>query len=117
MIIEYSYKKYRLFFGLKKSGKYFFTDDEGKEIPTKEIEIYNTTNITRYESQNIFVSINRDKQYLFSIGVDVSITELHDLETGEYITKSTNDFLGNIIYSFIFSLLELPSDDYPKNIY
>ena len=114
MIIEYSYKKYRLFFGLKKSGKYFFIDDEEKEIPTKEIEIHNTTNITRYESQNIFVSINKDKQYLFSIGVDVSITELHDLETGEYITKSTNDFLGNIIYSFIFSLLELPSDDYPK---
>ena len=46
MIIEYSYKKYRLFFGLKKSGKYFFIYDEEKEIPTKEIEIHNTTNIT-----------------------------------------------------------------------
>ena len=115
MIIEYSYNNYRLFFGLKKSGKYFFSDEEGNEILTKEIEIENNGNeAQRYESQNIFISINADKQYLFSISTNISITELYDLETGQYLFKPTDDFLGNTIYSYIFSLFELPSEDYPK---
>ena len=36
------------------------------------------------------------------------------METGVYLFQSTNDFLGNTIYSYIFSLFELPSVDYPK---
>ena len=110
MIIEYSKDNYRLFYGLKKNGKYFFKDNEENEVPTKEIEINNNGNdAKRYESQNIFVLNNNDntKQYLFSIGTYVSYTELHDLDTGEYIIKPTNEFLGNTIFSYIFSLLEL----------
>ena len=66
MIIEYSYDKYRLFYGLKKNGKYFFPNI------TKEIEIINTdgnsTKIQRYESINSFISLindtNKEKEYL-----------------------------------------------------
>ena len=115
MIIEYSCNNYRLFFGLKKNGKYFFKDEENNEILTKEIKIENRGDDNqRYESQNIFISISADKQYLFSISTFISITELYDFETGENLFESTNNFLGNIIFSFIFSLFELPSDNYPK---
>ena len=116
MIIEYSFNNYRLFFGLKKSGKYFFKDEANNEILTKEIKIENRgDDYLRYESQNIFISISADKQYLFSIGIHTSITELYDFETGEYLFESTNNFLGNnTIFSYIFSLFELPSDNYPK---
>ena len=36
------------------------------------------------------------------------------METGVCLFESTNNFLGNTIYSYIFSLFELPSEDYPK---
>jgi len=106
MFIEYSKDNYRLFYGLKKDGKYYF----GEETPTKEIEvIYSGGNANRYESRNIFVTNNNDntKQYLFSIGTHTSLAELHDLEGGQYKVKPTSELLGNTIYSFVFSLLEL----------
>ena len=114
MIIEYSYREYRLFFGLKKNGKFFFKNENENEILTKEVELVGT-NLNRYESKNIFISTpNSDKEYLFSIGVDSTIVELHDLETGNYTICSTNDFLGKTIYSYIFSLMELTIDDYKE---
>jgi len=106
MIIEYSKDKYRLFYGLKKDGRYYF----GEETPTKEIEVnYSGGDPVRYESRNLFVTNNNDntKQYLFGIGTDKSLAELHDLEGGQYKVKPTSELLGNTIYSFVFSLLEL----------
>ena len=38
MIIEYSYQHYRLFYGLKKNGKYYFKEN-GTNIPTKSLII------------------------------------------------------------------------------
>ena len=66
MIIEYSYDKSRLFYGLKKDGNYFFGNS-----PIKVIEyIYSDEGLSsRYESNNIFVSTQNDnskeKEYLF----------------------------------------------------
>ena len=107
MVIEYSYKNHRLFYGLKKNGKNYFTDEEGNEISTKEIQIGSDEDSgKRYESQNIFVSLNNtnDKQYLFSIGTYISVAELHDLDTGNYVYLPTEQLLGNKIYSYIFTL-------------
>jgi len=106
MIIEYSKDNYRLFYGLKKDGKYFF----GEKTPTKEIQINNNGgDAKRYESRNIFVKNNNDntKNYLFSIGVDATVAELHDFDADQYIVKSTYDFLGKYIFSYVFSILEL----------
>ena len=117
MFIEYSYKNHRLFFGLKKNGKYYFSDEEGNEIPTKEMQIGSDEDSgKRYESQNIFVSlkISGDKQYLFSIGTYVSVAELHDLDTGNYVYEPTDQLLGNGIYSYIFTLEEIINDDDEK---
>ena len=107
MIIEYSKDNYRLFYGLKNNGKYYF------ENSTKEIIIDNNGNdAKRYESKNIFISINNSNiQYLFSIGADVSMTELHNFESEDYLINSTNNFLGKKIYSYIFSLLEIENDN------
>ena len=107
MIIEYSKDYYRLFYGLKKNGKYYFSNDTS----TKEISIGNVIEgAKRYESKNIFVSVG-NQQYLFSIGSSKSITELHNLDSGQYLFKSTDDFLGGQIYSYIFTILEIINND------
>ena len=120
MIIEYSDEnpsKSRLFYGLKKNGKYFFSN----ESPIKEIEeIRGDKNIfSRYESINIFVSLEKDidknYQYLLSVSSYTSLTELHDLNSGDYKVKSTSDFFGNKIFSYEYQILEVKSEN--KNIY
>ena len=66
LIIEYSednsnsnqYEK-RLFYGLKKNGRYYFPD----ESPFKHFEFYNTSNnkyTGRFESKNKIIYLNGD---------------------------------------------------------
>ena len=87
---------------------YYFGDN----TPTKVIENINTDggNDRRYESINLFISlesdINKENQYLFSISSFASITELYDLNTNNYVVKSSADFAGNEIFSYQFQLLE-----------
>ena len=108
LIIEYSYKNYRLFYGLHKNWKNYFGKSSTKVI---------TINDERYESENIFISLNNtnnNKEYLFSIGKyhpnakTKIITELHDLETNKTITKDTFEFLNYIEFSLSFSLFSIP---------
>ena len=56
MIVEYSVDNSRLFYGLKSNGKYYFKDSSQNGIPSKEIT-YNYDSANRYESKNIFVSV------------------------------------------------------------
>ena len=107
LIIEYSYDSYRLFYGLKKNGKYYFP-----EI-IKEIEIETSyENPKRYESVNCFDSIENEsdenKKLLLSISSYKTIMELHDLETGDYSVFPLVYFLDNAdgIYSYVFQILE-----------
>jgi hypothetical protein len=76
MIIEYSENNQRLFYGLKKDGSYLFNDDTSH---SKIISFENSETMKRFESKNIFIYIN-DKQYLFSTGTSISISELYDLD-------------------------------------
>ena len=113
MVVEYSSDQYRLFYGLKKSGEFYF------ENITKEIEIkidynfnYEDSTPNRYEAINSFVSLyddtNKEKEYLLSISSYLTILELHDLETDEYKTAEAAVFLNKIlgIYSNVFQILE-----------
>lgn len=119
MIIEYSYANKRLFYGLKQNGRFFFNDENNNLIDRKEITIINNQNSginQRYESKIIFISlkedINNTKQYLFSTSTYITVSELYDLEhleTPHTIVKTTSDFLGTQIFSYQYSLLELPS--------
>ena len=105
LIIEYSGDppvNSRLFYGVKNNGRGFFDDNYIRQ------KILTETN-GRYESRNIFVSlqsdINKDKEYLFSTSSYQSLTELHDLENDSYKARYSDNFNGNRIFSFTYSLL------------
>ena len=106
MILEYSSGIYRLFFGLKKDGNYFYDNENHYkiiQIRNKNEELFN-----RNESNNIFVylknDINKTKQYLLSISASNSVSELHDLETDEYSVIETKKIFKEEIYSYIIKL-------------
>ena len=105
MIIEYSYKKYRLFYGLKQNGKSYFKDENQIETAIKEIEISDDLYNRKY-TKNIFISLNNDinEQFLFSIG---DISEIHNLTSDKYIIKKTNNYLAYYIFSSLVSILHL----------
>ena len=111
MIIEYSYENYRLFYGLKKNGKYFF-HNETKEIAITSSTI-NINSLGRYESINSFVSlmddINKEKEYLLSISTYITVLELHDLENNTYEISESASFFNQTegIYSYIFLIIKL----------
>ena len=121
MIIEYSYNSSRLFYGLKKDGKYYFP-----EI-TREIVLESDTVHTdlgyfgRFESVNTFVSfvdnINKEKEYLLSISSYRTVLELHDFENNCYNITSAHSFFNNEngIFAYIFQVLEQRIDN--QNIY
>ena len=58
MFIEYSMDNSRLFYGLKKNGKYYFKDEENKETPIKHYLVINNDNpseiVKQYESKKNF---------------------------------------------------------------
>ena len=108
MIIEYSNDKdnYRLFYGLKKNGKFYFNNNSSFIETTAT---YNNNDTHRYEARNIFVIID-NKEYLFSIASDKSVAELWDLTEGNIVANkfiSSTIFLGFNEYSYVFSLLEM----------
>ena len=119
MIIEYSFKNSRIFYGLNKDGKLYYPKE------TKEIEIesekINLEERGRYESLNLFISLfddtNKDKEYLISISSYISILELFDLENDNYYIYPSVQFFEhqNGTFSFIFQLLEAEYNS--KNIY
>ena len=103
----------RLFYGLKKNGRYFFPN----ENPTKEVELSSKTYdgrtvVARYESMNAFISLKDDisynKQYLFSLSTYFCFMELYDFSQEEVqsSTTYTKDYFSTVIFSFRFSLLE-----------
>ena len=109
LIIEYSYKNKRIFFGLKKNGKYYFDDNS-----TKIIEFENE-NYVRKHSKLIFVTNNNNQeQYLFSIGYENSITELYDIEDFSYKAYNTANITSREIYSYVSSLSEIIFEDNHK---
>ena len=118
MIIEYSDDlpgKSRLFYGLKKNGNYYFADEKA----TKEIEDIKSDNdlYKRYESFNIFVSleddVNKTNEYLFSTSSYQSLTELYNSNINEddYFVRQTSEFLGNEIFSYVYPILEVKTND------
>ena len=118
MIVEYSDDHWRLFYGFKNNGRYFYdTKNNIKELYIENKE--NPSAYPRYESNNIFVylenDINREKGYLLSISSYISATELYDLENNNYTIKTTKDFIGKQISGFIFPLIEVNYNN--TNIY
>ena len=117
----------RLFYGLKKDGSYFFP--EGNHVYELDItgaKVNISDNNTeyyygRYESNNLFVSLDSDKedkkQYFLSVSSYKSIVELHDFNNINNITHytwTTKNFFNlnnsDYIYSYQFSLFEIDKE-------
>ena len=114
MIAEYSTGNYRIFFGLRKNGDYYFKNYN--YIREFEVDGSGTT-LNRYESKSIFINTNDpndNKQYLFNIARMRSVTELYDLDSDDnyYIYKQHSEILGDLLFSFTFSLFELSNNEY-----
>ena len=113
LIIEYSKENYgqRLFYGLKKNGRYYFPG----ESPVKTFEAYNPLqngHNYRFESKNkiIYLSgdINKEKEYLFSTSSYTSVTELHDIERNLSNYWDTSSFWEIVeIFSYEIIILDL----------
>lgn len=58
-----------------------------------------TTSNARYESSNIFVHINENKECLLSISIYDGISELHDFDTNDVSYVPTYNFAGYNIQS------------------
>ena len=114
MIIEYSIEGSRLFYGIKKNGKGFFNGEYIKKIELGD------NNKVRYESQNIFISLNNNDdnniEYLLNFGANETFVELINVEgdidqSENYIIKKTKEVLGNSIFSYVNSLIELNNNN------
>ena len=99
----------RVFYGLEKNGRYFFSDNS----PTKEINLTAKNNvISRYESINAFVTlkndVNKNNEYFLSISTFSSLMEIYNMtkESINYDTIYNGEYLGNQIFSFKFELFE-----------
>ena len=119
MIVEFSLNpgesKKRLFYGLKKNGRYYFPGEPVyKQIDDIVCQNCDNNNLKgRFESRNLFVSLNTDpeksKQYLFSMSSYDSLVELHDIENDQYYAWNTLKFFGlkGRIFSYEYSLFEI----------
>ena len=115
MIIQYSNKKHRLFYGLKQNGKGFFKDknNETSILIDSVSEDYDSYN--RYGSKNIFVSLKNESntQFLLSVAENNMVEIFKFGHTNRYEIKKNNEFFGFSFYSNSFSLIYLEkSNDY-----
>ena len=121
MIAEFSTEENngkRLFYGLKQDGNYFFKNSDGSETPTK-IEIIQKNNDypIRYESENIFISLNNTEdsnEYLMSSSIYEGNVELFDFESNTKSFVETKKFTGYLIYSYSNQILKLNDNDDKK---
>ena len=123
MIIEFSLdyeSDSRLFYGLKKNGRYYFGSSVFKEI--KETSCLNDADACGYKgrnaSTNLFVyfysDTNKSKQYLFIMSSGDSLVELIDIENNlEYFAWSSTNFfnLDKPIFSYKFPLFEIDNSN------
>ena len=99
----------RKFYGLKGNGRYYFSD----ESPIWEIENIGDIdgNHGRYESLNQIVvtknDLTRENEFLFSTSSYGSLTELYMFHNKTYTITPTKSFVGETIFSFQYSMIEV----------
>ena len=90
--------KKRLFYALNTKGRYYFPGEPVFKL-IDDIKCQNCNNNKyrgRFESRNLFVSLNdnpsKSKQYFFSMSSYNSTVELHDIENNKYFAWDTIKF-------------------------
>ena len=88
---------------------FFFEDDTGEKVPTKNIEVkgYNDTIALRYQSPIIFVKTNEIEEYLISISLWLGDTEYYDFINNKVSFVNTIEFSNYNVYSTISTLMEI----------
>jgi len=126
MIIEtsaYPANNKRIFFGLKKNGRYYFNKKNRIEETPFNYLIADDPKEYKYESGNSVI-IYKGKEYFVSIGRLNTSAELFDFDNDKIISKETKDLIGyenknmrsNLINidkeenRFIFSCLSIKND-------
>ena len=107
----------RIFYGLKKNGRYYFKDGE-IETP------YYIKNITgeednnqRFEAETLFIQLSNNdtdingKEYYLSIGKYKNYVELFDFENDNYSFIQTTTFFETLINSYVNSFFKLSKSD------
>ena len=139
LIIEYSEDETpgggRLFYRLKPDGRGYYPGDN----PIKQFELSEKIEANdenknkksfsgRYEARNILIQLENDatgKEYLFSTSSWYSLSELYDLESDNHWTWFTSIFFDmphegdnyKYIFSYIYSLLNIPNTKYYILVY
>ena len=112
----------RLFYGLNKEGRYFFSNESSytKEIYINNDEINNGNGYNNINSLNLFISLkndmNNDNEYLFSINLYDFSVELFNFnnEHNNHIILNFNNFFNinensyNFLYDYV--LIELKNE-------
>ena len=120
IFVEYSSANQRLFYGLYKSGKYYYES----KLPFKKKDIININSNGiiyggRYESTNLFVStksdINKEKEYLLGLSSYTTLMEIYDIDNDLMHKFITKEVFINEIYSYQFALFEVTINN--ENIY
>ena len=111
--------KKRLFYALNTKGRYYFPGEPVFKL-IDDIKCQNCNNNKykgRFESRNLFVSLNdnpsKSKQYFFSMSSYNSTVELHDIENNKYFAWDTIKFFGfdAAIFSYEYSLFEIQNSN------
>jgi len=99
----------RIFFGLKKNGRYYFKNDNNEETPFNYLIADNIFE-SKYESGNSII-INDGKEYFLSIGRLETFTELFDFENNKIISNKTEDLIGYYNLNLRSNLLKINKEE------
>ena len=115
----------RLFFGLKSTGKFYFTDSNNKETPYYSLTINHANHVVgRLEGESILINSYNGQEYLCGISKledDKKLgyyVELYNLEekNNKYFYFSTSSVLGYSL-SDVFSIIKYPDETNYKYIF
>ena len=103
----------RIFYGLKKNGRYYFKEQNGLETPLKYRFLTKENEIQKFEGESIFIKIisnSEVKEYILGTNKEPeSFCELYNFENGEVISIKTKELFEKIT-SDVFSVMKLPED-------
>lgn len=101
----------RIFYGLKKNGRYYFKDENNNE----EIPIFNlTTDINKgnkADSFNSFFIANNGKKLILSLSNQDSYSEVFDLDGKKIYSKTTNNLFNCISFNIRSNLIFLEGSE------
>ena len=100
----------RIFYGLKKNGRYYFKKDNSEEETPFNYLIADIEEEGKYESINYNLKKN-GKEYIISIGRLDSYTELFDFDANKIFSKKSNELFGYSLYNMRPNLIEIDKED------